>query len=170
MYKNIVLVGMSGCGKTTVGKELTTVLKGYSFIDIDEEIEKETSKKISEIFSEYGEKYFRKSEKDMIQKQLCNDYKTVISIGGGAFEDEETRNNILSNCIVIYLKASEKTIFNRIKNTVNRPLLSDMSVEKINQIMSVRIANYEKAHIKIDTDNKTLYNIVKEIKECLKST
>ena len=86
------------------------------------------------------------------------------------FEDEETRNNILSNCIVIYLKASEKTIFNRIKNTVNRPLLSDMSVEKINQIMSVRIANYEKAHIKIDTDNKTLYNIVKEIKECLKST
>jgi len=168
MDKNIVLVGMSGCGKTTVARELASILKGYSFIDIDEEIEKEISKKISEIFEEYGEEYFRKLEKDMIQKQLCNDNKAVISLGGGAFENEQTRKNVLSNCLTVYLKASANTIYDRIKNANDRPLLSNISPEKIENLMSKRIPNFEKAHIKIDTDNKTLYNVVKEIKECLR--
>ncbi len=162
---NIVLIGMSGVGKTTVGKELVKVLDGYDFVDIDDEIEKYAGKTIPEIFDEFGEPFFRVLEKDTIKRFLKNGIKQVISLGGGAYEDELSRKLLTENGFVIYLSASAKEIYERLsqEKILDRPLLKDLSVEKIESIMSKRIPNYEKAHIIIDTNGKTPYNIVEEI-------
>ena len=164
MENNIVLIGMMGCGKTTIGKELAKILPDYDYIDIDLEIEKSTQKKISEIFLKHGEQFFRLLETEKIRKFSKNNKKQIISIGGGAFESEENRKNLSSNGIVIYLKASPKEIYERIKNETHRPLLrKDFSVEKISSIMNLREPNYKKADVTIDTDVKTPQNIVEEI-------
>ena len=164
MKNNVVLIGMMGCGKTTVGKELAKVMSDHKYVDIDLEIEKSTQKKISEIFLKHGEPFFRMLETEKIRKFSKNTEKQIISVGGGAFESEENRKNLSSNGVVIYLKASPKEIFERIKNETHRPLLrKDFSVEKIASIMNLREPNYKKADITIDTDNKTPQNIVEEI-------
>lgn len=160
---NIILIGMMGSGKTTIGAGLAEALPQYNYIDIDEEIEKSTQKKISEIFLQHGEPFFRMLEAEKI-KIFCKNDNQIISAGGGAFENEENRKLMLSTAKVIYLKASPDEIFSRIKAQTHRPLLKkNFSVEKIEEIMKKRRKNYEKAHFLIDTDQKTPYNIVQEI-------
>jgi shikimate kinase len=160
---NIILIGMMGCGKTTVAKELAKQLKNYKYIDIDEEIEKSTQKKISELFLRHGEPFFRMLETKKI-KFVCKNDNKIISVGGGAFENEENRKILQKNSIVIYLKASPQEIYNRIKNETHRPLLKkNFSIEKISTIIDKREKNYIKAHKIIDTDSKTPYNIAQEI-------
>lgn len=165
MKNNIILIGMMGCGKTTVGAELSKILTEYTYVDIDNEIEKSTQQKISDIFLKHGEPFFREIEAEKIKKICGNNKKQIISMGGGAYESEQNRNNMQKNGIVIYLKTSPKEIFNRIKSETHRPLLrKDFSIEKIATIMSKRSKNYEKADIIIETDNKTPQNIAYEIK------
>lgn len=161
MNNLIVFIGMMGSGKTTVGKLLAENL-GYSFFDIDKEIEKTENKTISEIFKEKGEQYFREIEAKKI-KEFVNLQKSIISLGGGAFERIETQE-ILKDKITIYLKANAETIYERIKKEEHRPLLKDnISVEKINSILRKRLENYEKARYEIDTNNKTPQEITEEI-------
>lgn len=163
MKNNIALTGMMGSGKSSVSKELSKLLPEYSLIDIDNEIEKTTNKKISEIFLKFGEPHFRILETDKIQKFIYGK-KQIISLGGGAFEDEFNRKIILENCTVIYLKTTPEEIYRRIKNETHRPLLAKkFSIERIADIIKRRAVNYEKADIIIDTDNKTPYNIANEI-------
>ena len=160
---NIILIGMMGSGKTTIGAELAKQLPEYKYIDIDNEIEKSTQKKISDIFLQRGEPFFRMLEEEKI-RHFCKSDNRIISVGGGAFENEESRKLMLSTAKVIYLKASAQEIFNRIKAQTHRPLLKkNFSVEKISTIMKKREKNYEKAHFTIDTDKKTPYNITQEI-------
>lgn len=161
---NIILIGMMGSGKTTVGAELKKVLSDYKYIDIDNEIEKGTQKKISDIFLQHGEAFFRILETKKIRECCKDDARQIISIGGGAFEFEENRKNLLKNGVVIYLKTSPEEIYNRIKNQTHRPLLrKDFSVEKIINIIKMREKNYKLANYTIDTTGKTPQNIVKEI-------
>ena len=163
MKNNIALIGMMGSGKTTVGAELQKLLPKYSYVDVDELIEKSTQKKISEIFLKYGEPHFRILESDKIKNVMNNDNQ-IISLGGGAFESEENRKIILNNAKVIYLKATPQAIYNRIKEETHRPLLKrNFSIEKITEIMLKRQINYIKAHFTIDTTDKTPYNIANEI-------
>ncbi len=163
MKNNIALTGMMGSGKSSVSKELSKLLPEYSLVDIDNEIEKTTNKKISEIFLKFGEAHFRMLETDKIQKFVYGKNQ-IISLGGGAFEDEFNRRIILENCLVIYLKTSPDEIYNRIKNETHRPLLAKkFSVERITDIIKRREPNYEKADVIIDTDNKSPYNIANEI-------
>lgn len=160
---NIILIGMMGSGKTTIGAELAKQLPEYKYIDIDNEIEKSTQKKISEIFLKHGEPFFRMLEEEKI-KHFCSMDEQIISAGGGAFENEDNRKRMLNNGKVIYLKASADEIFNRIKAQTHRPLLKkNFSVKKIESILKLREKNYEKAHYIIDTDKKTPYNITQEI-------
>ncbi len=164
---NIILIGMMGSGKTTIGQELAKALPEYTHIDIDAEIEKSTQKKISEIFLKHGEAFFRMLESEKI-KQYCKKDNQIISAGGGAFENEENRKLMLNNATVIYLKASPEEIFNRIKNEFHRPLLKkNFSVEKITSLIKLREKNYEKAHYSIDTTGKTPYNIIQEIQKVI---
>lgn len=161
--KNIAFIGMMGCGKTTVGKELSRFLPEYSFVDIDEEIEKSTGKKISEIFLRYGEHHFRMLESEKI-KRVCEKENQIISLGGGAFENPQTRSLLDSTSLTIYLKATPQEIYDRIKEEIHRPLLrKNFSIEKITDILNKRKPNYEKAAKIIDTNGKTPDNIVKEI-------
>ena len=161
--KNIAFIGMMGCGKTTIGKEMSKFLPEYSFVDIDEEIEKSTGKKISEIFLRYGEHHFRMLESEKI-KRVCEKQNQLISLGGGAFENPQTRELLGKTTLTIYLKAAPQEIYNRIKEEIHRPLLrKNFSVEKITEILNKRKFNYEKAAKIIDTNGKTPDNIVKEI-------
>lgn len=160
--KTIVLIGMMGSGKTTIGKLLGEKLTLRS-IDIDVIIEQNEKRTVSEIFQNEGEKYFRNIERETIKKIFTNK-DLIISLGGGAFEDQLTQELLLKNSIVIYLKTSPNVILERIKNNTNRPLLKNqMTVEKIQSIILQRQKNYELANITILTDNKNTDKIVEEI-------
>lgn len=160
--KTIVLIGMMGSGKTTIGKLLGEKLTLRS-IDIDVIIEQNEKRTVSEIFQNEGEKYFRNIERETIKKNFTNK-DLIISLGGGAFEDQLTQELLLKNSTVIYLKTSPNVILERIKNNTNRPLLKNqMTVEKIQSIILQRQKNYELANITILTDNKNTDKIVKEI-------
>ena len=166
--KNIAFIGMMGCGKTTISRMLSEFLPDYSYIDIDEEIEKNTGKKISEIFLKFGEPHFRMLESEKI-KRVCENENQIISLGGGAFENPKTRQLLDENSLTIYLQAAPQEIYNRIKEEVHRPLLrKNFSVEKITDILNKRKKNYEKANKIIDTNGKTPDNIVREILEFVK--
>ena len=160
--KTIVLIGMMGSGKTTIGKLLGEKLTLRS-IDIDVIIEQNEKRTVSEIFQNEGEKYFRNIERETIKKNFTNK-DLIISLGGGAFEDQSTQELLLKNSTVIYLKTSPNIILERIKNNTNRPLLrNQMTVEKIQSIILQRQKNYELANITILTDNKNTDKIVEEI-------
>ena len=163
----IVLTGMMGCGKTSTGKLLARVLK-FKFIDVDTEIEKSEKKTISQIFNDNGEQYFRFLEKEKIEEysKLKN---TVLSLGGGAFEDENTRKILKKNGIVIYLKTTPDAIFKRIHGEIHRPLLrKNFSVDTIAFILKKRAKNYEQAHYTIETNNKKKKDVVRKILGVLK--
>ena len=164
-YKNIALTGMMGCGKSTVAKELASVLSDYQNIEMDFEIEKKESLSISEIFEKYGEAYFRTIEKQLV-KDLSHKENLIISMGGGAFLNEENRNLFLKNAFCVYLKTSQNEIYQRVKNDNSRPLLNvDNLKEKIDNLIAQREKYYKFAHIEIETDNKTPQKIAKEILE-----
>ena len=163
MKRNIALTGMMGSGKSSAAKELSKLLPDFTFVDIDSEIERTTNKKISEIFLKFGDPHFRMLETDKIQK-FVQGQNQIISLGGGAFEDEFNRRIILENCTTIYLRTTPEEIFKRIKNETHRPLLAKkFSVERISEIIKKRSVNYEKSDIIIDTDGKTPYDISNEI-------
>jgi len=163
MKKNITLIGMMGSGKTTVAKELSKILTEFKLVDIDDEIEKSSGKKISEIFLKYGEAHFRELETNKIQLFAKNENQ-IISCGGGAFENPDNRRRLLENSEVFFLKTSPQTIYDRIKAESHRPLLKkNFSVEKIANILSLREKNYQKANRTIETDKKTPEDIAKEI-------
>ena len=158
----ICLTGMMGSGKTTIAK-LFASRYGIVFYDVDSVIEKQEGMSISDIFQKKGEGYFRLIEKNTI-KSIFKNENMIISLGGGAFENEETRQFLLNNSKVIYLQTSAQEIYNRIKNDNTRPLLCDnMSVEKINEILQKREKNYLLAHKVIITDNKTPEQIILEL-------
>lgn len=167
MKKLIVLTGMMGCGKSTVGALLSQKI-GFDFVDIDSEIEQAEKMSVSNIFNEFGEQYFRKLEKKTISKFL-NRQNLVLSLGGGSFEDEETRKILKKEGMVIYLKATPDCLFERIKSEIHRPLLhKNFSVETLSFILKKRADNYEKAHRSIDTCNKTPDEIVENIIRIIK--
>lgn len=129
----------------------------FKFLDPNEK------RTVSEIFQNEGEKYFRNIERETIKKNFTNK-DLIISLGGGAFEDQLTQELLLKNSTVIYLKTSPNVILERIKNNTNRPLLKNqMTVEKIQSIILQRQKNYELANITILTDNKNTDKIVEEI-------
>ena len=158
----IVLIGMMGCGKTSIGKKLSDIM-GCELLDIDKIIVDKEQMTISNIFDTKGENYFREVEKDIIFN-ICKSKNQIVSLGGGAFENIETQKFLLNNFKVFYLKTSPEVIFNRIKNDKSRPLLKDnMNIETISNILNFRKPNYEKAHYTVVTDDKTPDEICKTI-------
>lgn len=159
---NIALIGMMGSGKTSIGKILANKLS-TSFIDTDEEIVRQEQKTINEIFEEYGENHFRSIESEILKNILNND-EQVISTGGGIIKSSQNISILKEKSLVIYLKASSDTLFERVKNNKERPLLNvDNMKEKIENLLKERISKYEQAHYSINTENKTLSEIADEI-------
>ncbi len=119
----IVLVGMMGVGKTSVGKRLAAVLK-YSFFDADQEIEKAAQMTIPEMFEAFGEDHFRSGERRVIARLMAEGgNRRVIATGGGAFCNDDTRAAILSGAIAVWLDCDIDTLVNRTSRKANRPLL-----------------------------------------------
>lgn len=166
--KNIVLVGMMGAGKTTVGEYLSAKLN-RELKDIDRVIEQEQKKSIIEIFTDDGEEAFRKLESETIEK-FSNMSDLIISTGGGALEKANNLSNLQKNGIIIYLKADIEELFKRVKNETQRPLLKEQDpLEVIKKLIKKREKFYLMANITIITDNKSPEKITEEIIKAIKN-
>ncbi len=163
MTKTIVLVGMMGSGKSSIGKELARKT-GLDFIDTDSEIEKISKKKIKEIFSTKGEVFFRKLE-EKICKKFINGEKKIVSIGGGAFMNKHIRNVIAKCGKSFWIEVNKDTLIKRLSNSNNiRPILDYRNLNKsISEIMNTRKGIYTKADVKIKVLNKNKSEIVNKI-------
>jgi shikimate kinase len=165
--KSIVFIGFMGVGKTTIGKLVAKKLY-RDFIDIDEEIEKEYNMPVSQIFNKIGEKAFREREKSLITK-ICNQKLQVLSLGGGAFLQEEIRNVCLSSCIVFFLDLSWESWKDRISLIIDsRPVLQGKSPEEIEELFYKRQEIYSVHHSKVETDNHDVEEVADYIVESLK--
>lgn len=163
---NISLVGMMGCGKTTIGKLLASYT-GYSFVDIDELIVQNERMSIPQIFEQNGEDYFRTLESQLLE-QLLNKDNQVISTGGGIVKLDSNLNLLKEKSKVFYLKACVDVLYERVKEDSNRPLLKTDNVKlKIESLLNERCSLYEKAHFIIEADKMPEY-VVSQIIEKLK--
>ena len=164
--KLITLVGMMGSGKTSCGSALAKKL-GISFLDIDTIIELEENLKISEIFKKFGEEYFRLTEERIIflkvNEYLKQNFKAIISIGGGGFESKKTREFLLNNSMVIWLNSDIKVLSKRVGKAFNRPMIKGNVETNIEMLLNKRIKNYQKSHLKINTDNLPINDLCNKI-------
>ena len=162
MRKNLVLLGMMGVGKSTLGK-IVAKEQGLIFIDTDLNIEKKYSMKISEIFKKKGEKFFRLEEEKEVLESL-NKNECVIALGGGAFMKKTVRNRILKDSISIWIDIDLNTLIKRIESNQKRPLLHGKNIHiKINKLYEERRNIYKLAKYKINCNNMSKKNIVKKI-------
>jgi shikimate kinase/shikimate kinase/3-dehydroquinate synthase len=159
--KNLVFLGMMGSGKSSIGSLIAKKLL-LNFIDIDNIIENELGLSIKKIFETKGENYFRKFEEKTTLKKLKSS-STVISLGGGAFSNKEIRKEVIKNHISFWLNWSDDILLNRIKNSKKRPLAFNSSENEIIDLIKKRSNIYSKALYKIECDNLTKNEIVKEI-------
>ncbi len=159
-----------GSGKSTIGPILANVL-GYDFVDIDRAIEKAVGKTIGDIFLESGEDHFRTIERHLIAGLQGRDH-CVISLGGGTMIDEQNLGVITSSGIVVYLKSSPENIFKRIYHREDRPVLKDLTGERLtDDLLRERIQRlyfhrepiYATADFTIVTDDKRVGITVDEI-------
>lgn len=162
----IVLVGMMGVGKTSIGKRLAGRL-GVSFVDADEEIERAAGMSIAEIFEKFGEPYFRDGERRVIAR-LIEGAPKVIATGGGAFINDETRALVLDRALSIWLDADVRILAERVGRRSHRPLLKDRNpVEVLTELGKIRNPLYAAANIHIRSDAsphaRTVENILKAL-------
>ena len=167
--KKIVLVGMTGVGKTTIGRVLSKILR-RTFVDIDIEVEKASGQKIHHIFEKYGEDEFRKIEKKTLYRFLNTKINFVISTGAGILGDQETINIIKKNSVCIFLDIKINNLVERLDNNFkSRPLLKNGNLkENLKKMKKKRIQNYEQAHIIIPVDGLSIPDIVRRIINNLK--
>lgn len=148
----VVLVGMMGVGKTTVGRKLAAMLH-IPFVDADEEIEKAAYMPISEIFSTYGEPYFRDGERRVIARLIGEGRhvdRKILSTGGGAFVDPATRALILDKGIAVWLDSDVDTLMERVGRKSNRPLLRTGNPREIlTRLKAEREGFYSQAPIQV---------------------
>jgi shikimate kinase len=149
--RSIVLVGLMGAGKSTVGKRLAKRL-GLPFVDSDEEIERAADQSISDMFDRFGEANFRDGERRVIAR-LIDGPPRVIATGGGAFINEETRKLILQACIAVWLDADLQTLAERVSRRGHRPLLKDKEpLPLLHDLAARRNPIYAEAHLHVRTE------------------
>ena len=164
MKKNLVLLGMMAVGKTTLAKIVAKELS-LEFIDTDSNIVKKNSMTIVDIFKKKGELFFRNEEKREVIKSIKKK-NCVISIGGGAFVDKAIRDNILQNCISIWLNVNLEVVESRIKKNKKRPLLLVNNYKKkLKELYLERSKIYQLANYKIECNNLSKNDIANKIIE-----
>jgi shikimate kinase len=164
--RSLVLVGLMGCGKTSVGRRLASEL-ALPFVDADDEIETAAGKTIMEIFADHGEQYFRDGERRVIAR-LLNGGPQVLSTGGGAFMNPETRQRVKTQGVSIWLRAELPLLMRRVMKRENRPLLLNANPEAVmRDLMKVRYPVYGEADIAIDSRDVPHAVIVSEVLDAL---
>ena len=159
--KKIILIGMMGSGKSTIGKILANKL-GVDFIDIDRKIEISEKMQINTIFEKRGENYFRKIEETLTLSELEGNFK-IISLGGGAFINENIRKAVLKNNLSFWLQWNNETLVNRIYKSKKRPKIDGLSKKDIDMMITSRSSYYKMASYKIFCENLDKSQIIKKI-------
>lgn len=160
--KSLVMVGLMGCGKSSVGRRLAARLC-LPFVDADEEIEKAANKSINEIFADHGEDHFRDGERRVIARLLSSGPQ-VLATGGGAFMSPETRASIRERGISIWLKADLSILMRRVAKRDSRPLLRTVDPESVmRNLMATRYPVYAEADITVETREVSHDVVVTEI-------
>ncbi|MGN6280125.1 MAG: shikimate kinase [Sphingomonas sp.] len=164
--KPIVLVGLMGVGKSTVGRRLAQRL-GLPFVDADSEIESAAGMSIADIFDAFGEAYFRDGERRVIARLLDGSPK-VIATGGGAFINDDTRALILDTSLSIWLDAPLEILVERVRRRDTRPLLKNRDPARVLvELARVRNPIYAQAPIRVPSDHTPHDVTVKAILEAL---
>ena len=164
--RSIVLVGLMGAGKTTIGRRLAKRL-GLGFVDSDDEIERAADHSITEIFDRFGEPSFRDGERRVIAR-LIEGRPKVIATGGGAFMNEATRRIILERCIAVWLDVDPEVLAERVSRRDHRPLLKDREALPLLQEMAgARNPIYAEAHLRVRSQPAPHERAVERILEAL---
>lgn len=166
--RSIVLVGLMGVGKSTVGRRLANRLR-LPFVDSDEEIERAADHEIKEIFDRFGEASFRDGERRVLRRLIAGERK-VIATGGGAFMDSETRALILERCIAVWLEAEVETLAQRVARRSHRPLLAGKDpLPFLRDLAEARNPVYAEAHLRVSSGpgphDRTVERIVEALAE-----
>lgn len=150
-----------GAGKTVVGHGLAQELR-WRFVDLDQFIEVQEKRTISDIFAAEGETMFRAIEKAALQKVLLRE-EQVIALGGGAVLDPENLRLLRRESLLIWLEVSAATVLRRVGSSTHRPLLEAPDrLERIEQLLETRESFYGQAHVKIETDGLTVGEVVQK--------
>ena len=165
----VVLIGMMGVGKSSVGRKLANALH-FSFVDADEAIEQAAHMTIPEIFDSFGEAYFRDGERRVISRliQDSDSGRLVIATGGGAFCNADTRRLILERTIPVWLDAEVEVLLDRVARKDNRPLLRQGDPrETLTRLREERAPFYSQAPIRVISGSvphaRTVAQVLKEI-------
>lgn len=160
----IVLVGLMGVGKSTIGRRLATRL-GLPFVDADHEIEAAAGMTIADIFERFGEPYFRDGERRVIAR-LIDGRRKVIATGGGAFVNAETRALILDQALAVWLDAEPRVLAERVRRRDTRPLLRGRDpLQVLTELAAVRNPHYALAPVHVtsyDAPHETTVNAILE--------
>lgn len=160
--RSLVMVGLMGCGKSSVGRRLAGALS-VPFVDADDEIEKAADMSIPEIFAQHGEAYFRNGERRVIERLLASGPQ-VVATGGGAYMNDETRANIRAVGYSIWLKAELPLLMRRVMKRDNRPLLKSPDPEgTMRRLMDERYPVYAGADLMIESRDVPHEVIVAEL-------
>ena len=162
----IVLIGMMGAGKTTVGRRLAARL-GRHFVDSDEEVERAANMTIPDIFAAHGEADFRAGEARVIARLLRDD-GIVLGTGGGAFINPETRALIKAGSISVWIRAELDLLFQRVARRSNRPLLRTANPrETLKGLIEARYPIYAEAHVTVESRDVPQDQVAEDILEAL---
>ncbi|MFN0194875.1 MAG: shikimate kinase [Aestuariivirga sp.] len=164
--RSIVLVGLMGAGKSSVGRRLAEKL-GLAFVDADHEIELAAGKSIAEIFADHGETYFREGERRVIARLLDGEAK-VLATGGGAFINEETRNRIRDSGVSVWLKAELPLLMKRVMKRSDRPLLRNGDPEGVmRRLIDERYPVYAEADVTVESKDVQHTQMVSDVVRAL---
>ena len=159
----VILTGFMGTGKSSVGRILARMI-GWKFQDLDALVVRTAGRSINDLFAEEGEPYFRALETAELRKLVGSQGNFVLATGGGAVLAPENRAIFRELGIVVNLTAPPKTICNRLRHAVDRPLLSDgAALGKVERMLREREPYYDEADIRIDTTGKKIEDIAAEI-------
>lgn len=153
LNRPVVLVGMMGTGKTSIGRRLAHHL-GYEFLDSDHAVEEKAGLSVAEIFQQYGEAKFRAAEKTAIF-DLLKHTQAVIATGGGAVTQEDIREALKERAVTIWLQASPEQLYERVKHNANRPLLQqDDPLAVLARLSEERAELYAQSDIHVDLNGQ----------------
>ena len=169
LSRPLVLIGMMGAGKTSVGRALADLLD-IPFFDADTEIEAAARCSVAQIFADYGEAEFRRMEQQVIAR-LLQGGMCVLSVGGGAFMNEQTRARIKELALSLWLKVDREILLKRVLRNGNRPLLKgDNPKEKFERILNEREPVYALADLTVLCDDRPVMQTAKRVHEALQNT
>ena len=160
------IIGMMGAGKSKLGYIVSKSIN-VNFYDIDDLIEKDLNTSIKELFKSHGEAYFRRVEeakiKIVINNAISKNEKAIVSIGGGAFDNQHSRELLLKNTKVIWLNVPTDILIKRIGNGSKRPMIKGNVEKSITEILSKRVKYYSLSHHQLNAYNLTQKQITKKM-------